>query len=61
VAGGRVIFLICGAGAAAAFVLRGVGSREVMLAGCLLSLAGVAVTFGAIATTTAAAFSAFRP
>ena len=32
--GGLVIFLICGTGAAAAFVLRGVGSRAAMLAGC---------------------------
>jgi len=56
--GGLVIFLICGTGAAAAFVLRGVGSRAAMLAGCLLLLAGVTVTFGAIATTTAAAFLA---
>jgi MFS family permease len=38
--GGLVIFLICGTGAAAAFVLRGVGSRTAMLAGCLLLLAG---------------------
>jgi hypothetical protein len=53
-----VIFLICGTGAGATFILRGVGSRAAMLAGCLLLLAGVAVTFGAIATTTAAAFLA---
>jgi hypothetical protein len=39
-------------------VLRGIGSRAAMLAGCLLLLAGVAVTFGAIATTTTAAFLA---
>ena len=56
--GGLVIFGICGTRAAAAFVLRGIGSRAAMLAGCLLLLAGVAVTFGAIATTTAAAFLA---
>jgi MFS family permease len=42
----------------AAFVLRGVGSRTAMLAGCLLLLAGVAVTFGAIAATTSVAFLA---
>ena len=54
--GGLVIFLLCGTGAVAAFVLRGISSRAAMLAGCLLLLAGVAVTFGAIATTTAAAF-----
>ena len=56
--GGLVIFLVCGTGAVAAFVLRGISSRAAMLAGCLLLLAGVAVTFGAIATTTAAAFLA---
>jgi hypothetical protein len=56
--GGLVIFGICGTGAAAAFVLRGIGSRAAMLAGCLLLLAGVAVTFGAIATATSAAFLA---
>ncbi len=47
--GGLVIFLICGIGATAAFVLRGISSRAAMLAGCLFLLAGVAVTFGAIA------------
>jgi hypothetical protein len=56
--GGLVIFLICGIGAAAAFTLRGIGSRAAMLAGCLCLLAGVATTFGAIATTTSAAFLA---
>ena len=56
--GGLVIFLVCGTGAVAAFVLRGVGSRTAMLAGCLLLLAGVAVTFGAIAATTFVAFLA---
>jgi hypothetical protein len=56
--GGLVIFLLCGIGAAAAFALRGISSWAAMLAGCLFLLAGVAVTFGAIATTTAAAFLA---
>jgi hypothetical protein len=54
--GGLVIFLICGTGAAAALTLRGVSSRATMLTGCLFLLAGMAVTFGAIATTTSAAF-----
>ena len=54
--GGLVIFLLCGTGAAAAFVLRSISSLTAMLAGCLLLLAGVAVTFVAIATTTSAAF-----
>jgi hypothetical protein len=50
-----VIFLLCGTGAAAAFVLRGISSRAAMLAGCLFLLAGTALTCGAIATTTSAA------
>ena len=54
--GGLVIFLLCGTGAAAAFALRSFSSRAAMLAGCLFLLAGMAVTFGAIATTTSAAF-----
>jgi MFS family permease len=54
--GGLVIFLLCGTGAAAAFALRGVSPRVAMLAGCLCLLAGMAVTFGAIVTTTASAF-----
>ena len=56
--GGLVIFLVCGTGAVAAFALRGVGSRTAMLAGCLLLLAGVAVTSVAIAATTSVAFLA---
>ena len=56
--GGLVIFLLCGTGAAAAFVLRGISSRAAMLAGCLFLLAGTAVTCVAIATTTSAAFLA---
>jgi len=54
--GGLVIFLLAGTGAAAVFVCRGVDSRTAMLAGCLFLLAGMAVTFVAIATTTMAAF-----
>src|SRR4029079_18393118 len=46
---GLGICLICGTGSAASFVLRRVGSWAAMLAGCLLLLAGVAVTFGASA------------
>jgi MFS family permease len=56
--GGLVIFLLCGTGAAAAFALRNIGSRVTMLAGCLFLLAGMAVTFGAIAATASAAFLA---
>jgi Major Facilitator Superfamily len=54
--GGLVIFLLSGTAAAAAFVLRGISSRAAMLAGCLSLLAGTALTCGAIATTTSAAF-----
>ena len=53
-----MIFLLCGTGAVAAYVLRDISSRAAMLSGCLLLLAGVAVTFGAVATTTSAAFLA---
>jgi MFS family permease len=56
--GGLVIFLICGTGTAAAFVLRSINSTTAMLAGCLFLLVGMTVTFAAIATTTAAAFLA---
>ncbi|HUB21905.1 MAG TPA: MFS transporter [Streptosporangiaceae bacterium] len=58
--GGLVIFLLCGTGAAAAFAfaLRGISSQTAMLAGCLFLLAGMAVTCGAIATMTSAAFLA---
>src|SRR5271170_1391946 len=56
--GGLVIFLLCGTGAVAAFALRSISSRVTMLAGCLFLLAGVAVTCGATATTTSAAFLA---
>jgi MFS family permease len=54
--GGLVIFLLFGTGAAAAFALRSISSRAAMLAGCLFLLAGMAVTLGATATTTSAAF-----
>jgi hypothetical protein len=56
--GGLVIFLLCGTGAVAAFALRSISSRVTMLAGCLFLLAGMAVTFGAIAAAASAAFLA---
>ena len=56
--GGLVIFLLCGTGAAAASALRSVSPRVALLAGCLCLFAGMAVTFGAIVTTTAPAFLA---
>jgi MFS family permease len=54
--GGLVIFLLCGTGVAMALIFRAIDPPTGMLAGCVLLLAGVAVTFGAIATATAAAF-----
>ena len=54
--GGLVIFLLCGTGAAAAFAVRTISPQATMLAGCLFLLAGMAVTFGAIAATASAAF-----
>jgi MFS family permease len=54
--GGLVIFLLCGAGVVMALIFRGIEPPTAMLAGCVLLLAGVTVTFSAIATATAAAF-----
>ena len=56
--GGLMVFLLTGVGAAATVAFRGVAPRAAMLAGCLVLLAGLTVTFAAIATTTAAAFLA---
>ncbi len=55
--GGLVIFLLSGAGATAVLLLRNISARMAMLAGCLFLLAGMAVTFGAIAAATAAGFA----
>jgi MFS family permease len=54
--GGLVIFLLSGIGAAAAALFRSSNPPSAMLIGCLVLLAGDAVTFAAIATTTAVAF-----
>ena len=54
--GGLVIFLLSGTGAAAAVLFRTSNPPAAMLVGCLMLLAGVAMTFAAIATTTPAAF-----
>jgi Major Facilitator Superfamily len=54
--GGLVIFLLCGTGAVAALAVRAVSARATMLAGCLFLLAGMTVTFGAVAATASAAF-----
>ena len=53
-----MIFLLFGAAAVAVLALRAISSRAVMLAGCLFLFAGMALAFGAIATTTSAAFIA---
>ena len=56
--GGLVIFLLTGVAAAAAVAGAGVPAGGAMLVGCLILFGGVAITFGAIATGTAAAFLA---
>jgi MFS family permease len=56
--GGLVIFLLTGVAAVAAVVGAGIPAGRAMLAGCLILFAGMAITFGAIATGTAAAFLA---
>ncbi len=53
--GGLVIFVLFTAAAVAVLMLRDKSSRAVLLAGCLSLLAGMALTFGATATTTTAA------
>jgi MFS family permease len=54
--GGLVVFLLAGIGAAATVLCRGLAPPTAMLAGCLVLLVGVAVTFAAIAAMSAAAF-----
>jgi Major Facilitator Superfamily len=54
--GGLLIFILFGAAAAAAYALRRIESRTALVAGCLLMIAGMACTFGAIATTSSVAF-----
>jgi MFS family permease len=56
--GGLVILLVAGSGAAASVALRGVGGAAAMQAGCLVLLAGAAMTLAAIQTASAAAFLA---
>ncbi len=56
--GGLLVFLLTGVAAGATVAFRGLTPRTAMLAGCLFLLAGLAVTFAAIATATAAAFLA---
>src|SRR5580658_9667750 len=56
--GGLLVFLLTGVAAAATVAFRSVAPRTAMLAGGLVLLAGLAVTFAAIAATTAAGFLA---
>jgi MFS family permease len=56
--GGLLVFLLTGVAAGATVAFRGLAPRTAMLAGCLVLLAGLAVTFAAIATATASAFLA---
>ena len=56
--GGLVIFLVTGAGAAAAVAFRAFSPPATMLAGCLALLAGALMTLAAIETASAAAFLA---
>jgi MFS family permease len=54
--GGLLVFLLAGIGAAATILFRNLAPPTAMLAGCVVLLSGVAVTFAAIATMSAAAF-----
>ncbi|HUX86586.1 MAG TPA: MFS transporter [Chloroflexota bacterium] len=54
--GGLVIFLLFGTGAAVSLTFRGIPSRAATIRGSMFLLAGLALTFFAIATTTSAAF-----
>jgi MFS family permease len=56
--GGLVIFLLTGVAAVAAVAGARIPAGRAMLVGCLILFAGMAVTFGAIATGTAVAFLA---
>ena len=53
--GGTLIFLLFGTATAAAYAAQNISGRTALLAGCLFLVAGMGVTFGAIATTTSAA------
>jgi hypothetical protein len=54
--GGLAVFLLAGLGAASAVVVRASSPPRAMLVGSLVVLAGLAVTFAAIATTSARLF-----
>jgi MFS family permease len=53
--GGALIFLLFGTATAAAYAAQNISGRTALLAGCLFLVAGMAVTFAAIATTTSVA------
>jgi predicted MFS family arabinose efflux permease len=52
--GGSLVFALCGAGAAASFALRARPAARAMRTGCLLLLAGLAVTILAVAAACSA-------
>jgi hypothetical protein len=52
--GGSIVFALCGAGAVASFALRARPAGQAMRIGCLLLLAGLAVTILAVATANGA-------
>lgn len=54
--GGLVIFLLFGSGATATLAFRGISARAAVIRGSALLVAGLALTFVAIATTLSAAF-----
>ncbi len=54
--GGLVIFILAGFGGLASVVFRARPARTTMITGCIALVAGAAITFGAVATTSAVAF-----
>jgi MFS family permease len=54
--GGLVIFVLAGFGGTASVVFRARSARTTTLTGCSALFAGAAITFGAVATTSAVAF-----
>jgi MFS family permease len=51
---GSLIFLLFGIATAAAYAAQNISGRAALLAGCLVRVAGMGVTFGAIATSASA-------
>jgi hypothetical protein len=54
--GGLVIFLLSGFAGTTSVVFRAGPARPTMIAGCIALVVGAAITFGAVATTSAVAF-----